>query len=91
MHLRGRRKYNKGRVTPALWVFGLISRTTKKTFYLPVPCRTAAVLIYIIKYLVDPNIKLICSDAWKSYSCLNKLGYKHGVVVHKTNFINPDD
>ena len=34
---------------------------------------------------------IINTDAWSSYNRLHRLGYKHGVVNHSMNFVNPLD
>jgi hypothetical protein len=31
----------------------------------------------------------VFSDGWTAYNGLSALGYNHGVVIHKMNFLNP--
>lgn len=32
----------------------------------------------------------INSDCWKSYGCLNEVGFSHFTVSHSVTFVNPD-
>lgn len=84
----GKRKYNKGRQVDGMWVFGGREKFDKsKIFMVPVPNRKKETLIPIIeKYIKKGSV--IHSDCWKSYHCLNKIGYKHKTVNHSKMFKN---
>jgi IS1 family transposase len=93
-----RRKYNKGRVLrkQTQWIFAGICRETKRVFVVPVRVRGARTLISLIqKYvgvpLVGQQRVTIYSDGWPAYSGLGALGYDHGVVIHKRNYLNPQN
>lgn len=85
----GKRKYNKGRLVTGQWIFGGIERTSKNVFIQPVEDRTAETLLAVIKKWIKPGTTII-SGAWKSYNCLNSQGYKHLIVNHAMNFVDPD-
>ena len=102
-----KRKNNKGRILKEIWIFGGIERTTGKCFVVELiegfnlqgltrderlkrlP-RDKATLIPIIQQYIKPG-STIYSDGWSAYEGLTDVGYKHGVVIHKENFLNPDD
>lgn len=88
--LCGGRKYNKGRVKRQLWLFGMISRRTQKLIFIPVFSRCRPLLEAVIRYFIAPGMK-ICSDGWKAYAHLDKLGYIHQTVIHSRDFLNPND
>jgi hypothetical protein len=65
---------------------------TKCVFAISVRKRWVRMLVLIIKrYAGVPNPEnriTIYSDGWSSYSDLKTMGYNHGVVVHRRNFLN---
>ena len=83
-----RRKYNRGRLVKTQWLFGGISRQTKRCFMVEVEDRSAATLLPIIFENVKPG-STILSDEWKAYNQLVNYGFKHGTVNHSLNFVNP--
>lgn len=85
-----KRKYNKGRLIPAQWFVGGISRLTKKFFIVSVPNRTELTLLSVIKAYVSLN-STIYTDGWRGYKNLTLHGYTHKTVIHQQNFVNPED
>lgn len=85
----GKRKYNVGRVIEGQWVFGGICRNTRSCFLVPVESRDRDTLLTIIKDKIIPGTTII-SDCWKAYSCLESEGFKHLMVNHSYNFVDPD-
>ena len=93
------RKYHRGRVLrkQTHWIFTGICRETKRVFIIPVMTRGDRTLVPLIKkYVGEPIIEgkeqlTIYSDGWHAYSGLGGLGYIHGIVIHKRNFLNPQN
>ena len=79
----GRRKY-KG-----LRVFGGVERESGRTFFVPVPDRTADTLTSVILAWIDPRTTLI-SDCWAAYYDIGSHGYTHRTVNHSFSIVNPD-
>lgn len=86
--LLAKRKYNRGRILPAQWVFGGICRETREAFMMTVPDRTAETLKAAMLSHVLPGTTVI-SDCWKAYFNLAEWGYKHQTVNHSKNFVDP--
>jgi hypothetical protein len=88
----GRRKAHRGRVPREIWIFGGIERESVplKCFIEIVGSRSQETLVEVIRRRIHPLSK-ICSDGWRAYSCLQSLGFTHGVVNHSENFLNPND
>lgn len=86
----GRRKYNRGRIHPQLWVIGGIDRNTKRCFLVMTRRRNAATLEQIISRYVE-NGTIIKTDEWRGYRGLTRLGYIHNTVNHSQNFVAPND
>ena len=57
----------------------------RKALFFPLPDRSAATLEALIEAHVKPH-SMIFTDEWPSYSGLNRLGFKHYTVCHKTEF-----
>lgn len=87
----GNRKYNVGRIHNAHWVVGIIERGSNKSILVPVENRNTTTLVEIIlKYILPGTI--IVTDGWKGYIALgNDPAYIHKVVIHKYNFVSPED
>jgi hypothetical protein len=86
-----RRKYNRGRYTKACMGFGVVERGLKKCAFFPVPNRSAATLILIIKNNCLPGTTII-SDSWAAYRSLSEnCNYTHPQVNHSLNFVSPDN
>ena len=89
--LIARRKYERGRILKQLWVFGGIERVTKRRFLVALgegERRNKETLWPLIeKYIVKGSV--IVSDKWKAYQGLESLGYKHLVINHSENFVDP--
>lgn len=83
-----RRKYNRGRLLQQwahIWVFGGISRTSKKVFGCLVPDGSRNTLLL---EKIHPG-SYICSDEWRAYNRCNQHFAGHGTVNHSIAFVNP--
>ena len=88
-----RRKYNRGRVLAAGWLFGGIERREDgefRCFVRLVYDRSAEHLTHIIRQHVALGTHIM-TDGWRAYSELSRLGYSHSVVIHEDNFVSPED
>jgi transposase-like protein len=83
-----KQKYHKGKPTKKQWVFGLVERNTRKTYFVTVKDRTRSTLLPIIKKKVKSGTA-IYHDDFSVYRNLEEFGYTHEVVVHKENFVSP--
>lgn len=84
-----RRKYNVGRVTNQIWIFGGIERGENgRCFFEKVNNRKAETLKEVLLRRVEPGTT-INSDSWKGYKNLEEMGFQHFRVNHTTNFVNP--
>lgn len=85
-----KRKYNRGRMTSEIWVFGGICRQTGERFIFQVPERSSDYLIPLIQVYIKEE-SIIHSDGWAAYNEINKLPqkYEHFVVNHSQNFVDP--
>jgi transposase len=87
--LFNKRKYNVGRLTNQVWVFGVCEETPGgKIFFQRVERRDQNTLLPIISRVVTPG-SLVISDDWRAYVRLPQQGYAHGTVNHSQNFVNP--
>ena len=87
--LFSRRKYNGGIIVPKQWIFLGYDPATKEGFLFLVPRRNAATLMTLIIQWVRPGIK-IWSDMWGAYNGIVAQGFKHDVVNHQYNFVDPN-
>ena len=85
-----KRKYNVGRTTQFrnIWVFGGISRTTKRVFAMYVRRRNVETLFTIMQMYIDAD-SFICSDSWKAYRHCADFFAGYGRVNHTQNFLYP--
>ena len=94
--LMARRKYNRGRISQQVWVFGGIERESKRKIIVPLTDgqeglqRNKETLIPIIKKYIKPG-SVIYSDKWGAYSTLSSHGYTHYQINHSANFVDPQD
>ena len=84
-----KQKYNRGRPTKKQWVFGLVERTSRKTHFRCVSDRKQDTLLPIIQSHVQQGAT-IYHDDWAAYRDLQFMGYEHGTVVHKYEFVSKD-
>ena len=87
------RKYHVGQVGPQHWIFGGVERESGKCILVPVPDRSRATLISLIERWILPGTCII-SDGWQAYNDLSEIGdgmYTHDVVIHRHNFVNPEN
>jgi len=82
-----KRKYCKGKPTKQQWVFGLVERHTRKTYFTTVEDRKRSTLMPIIKRVVGTGSK-IYHDDFSVYRSLQEEGYEHDSVVHKKSFVS---
>lgn len=88
-----RRKYNRGRILAAGWLFWGIQRASNGEFICfmrIVYDRSEEHLIHIIRQHVAIGTHII-TDGWPAYRNLSSYGYQHSVVIHETNFISPEN
>ena len=89
--LIARRKYHRGRLVPERWVFGGVERRAtgeQKRFVEFVSNRTKATLLEVIRRRIAPETTVM-SDGWAAYRDLSQYNYRHFVVNHSKNFVNP--
>ena len=92
--LLSRRKYGRGRIKEQYWVLGGVERPRHPDeqpgmFLVSVPDRTQETLERMIQTWILPKT-IIITDAFKSYTHLEELGYFHYEVNHSRNFISPE-
>jgi hypothetical protein len=88
-----KRKYNRGRVLAAGWLFGGIERREDGQF------KCFMRLIYNrsgdhLKFLIRQHVALgthIITDGWSGYTGLAEMGYQHSVIIHEENFVSADN
>lgn len=88
-----KRKYNRGRTLAAGWLFGGIERRSDgefRCFLRLVYNRSAPHLTFLIREHVALGTHII-TDGWGAYTGLSGMGYRHSVVIHEENFIDPRD
>ena len=88
-----RRKYNRGRILQAGWLFGGIMRRSDgqfHAFFRLIYNRCGDHLKYLIRQHVIPGTHII-TDGWQGYNGLSDLGYIHTVIIHQENFVYPSD
>ena len=85
-------KYNHGRrPSDQVWVFGIADTSFKPArFYVEIVSqRDSETLFPIIARVCKPNTK-IHTDSWAAYHAIQReLGFVHGMVNHKLNFVAP--
>ena len=47
------------------------------------------ILVSIIKENINPGTTII-SDCWRAYNSLSEEGFKHLMVNHSVNFVDPE-
>jgi len=82
-----KQKYHKGRPTKKVWIFGMVERGTRKTYFTPVTDRSANTLLPIIKAKVKTGT-MIHHDDWAVYRHLHEEGFRHDTVVHTREFVS---
>lgn len=88
-----KRKYNRGRLIPEVWVYGGVCRETGQRFAKVVKNRTSLTLQkYTEKHIAYGSI--INSDGWMAYNFIDKMPFPqpyagHNVVNHSLNFVDP--
>ena len=82
-----KRKYNRGRLTNKQWVFGIVERNTRKTYFVPVDDRKKTTLLPI---MIDKIAKgaMIHHDDFSVYRNIENDGYLHDVVCHTEQFVS---
>lgn len=74
-----------------IWVFGIVDTSFRpaRGYMKVVERRDRETLCDIIASRVRQG-SIIFSDEWRAYSNISELGFMHGTVCHKFNFVNPD-
>lgn len=85
--LFNRRKYNVGRISEPVWVFGGYDPTEKEGFLVSVPNRNAETLLPLIKKYILPGSTVV-SDCWKEYSKGGGEGYRDLTANHQVHFVD---
>ena len=83
-----KRKYNRGRVVPEVWILGIYDTLLKRGVIEYVEHRDADTLTEVIRRHVAPGT-IIYTDGWAAYRRLAQLGYIHRTVNHSANFVDP--
>ena len=87
-----RQKYRIGRVPKTqIWVFGIVDTSFKPalSYMQIVENRSTTTFLSIIDRICLPET-IIHSDEWEVYMNIdNILGYKHLILNHSLNFVNP--
>ena len=88
-----KRKYYRGRIKATFWVLGGVeidnrTRQIIRMFALPIINRTSANMRFWIDKLVKPGSTMHTDDA-RFYDFLNAAGYRHDVVNHSQNYVDP--
>lgn len=85
-------KYNHGRrPSDQVWVFGIADTSFKPArFYVEIVAqRDSETLFPIVVRMCKPGTK-IHTDCWAAYHAIQReLGFSHGMVNHKFNFVAP--
>jgi transposase-like protein len=84
----GQRKFNRGHPFKGQWVFGGVERHSGRTFFVPVPDRSAETLVAVIRDWIEPGTTVI-SDCWGAYQNLEEEGYRHLTVNRSIGFVDP--
>ena len=82
-----KRKNNRGTPHTREWIFGIVQRKSRKTYFVPVTGRSKDDLLPIISNKIKPGATIFHDD-WAAYRELQELGYKHDVVVHTKEFVS---
>jgi hypothetical protein len=70
-------------------VFGGVERESGRTFLVPVPDRTADILVNVIRAWIEPGTTII-SECWAAYRDIRSLGYTHCTVNYSVSSVNLD-
>jgi transposase-like protein len=70
------------------WMFGLYDCSRRVGIVRAVPNRTSGTLLPIISEQCMPGT-IIRSDGWAAYANIESIGFRHEVVVHEDNFVDP--
>ncbi|KAK5640057.1 hypothetical protein RI129_010868 [Pyrocoelia pectoralis] len=70
------------------WFLGGFERDTKKLFIVPIPDRSAATFLQVVRGRIMPGTTII-SDCWRAYDCLNDEGFRQFTVDHRLTFVEP--
>ncbi len=91
-----RRKYNRGSITPEIWLFGGKERDSNKWFAEIIQARTRNNLVDAIKRFIRPG-SIVISDQWRGYwssrfnlELLPGQNYLHLTVNHQLYYVDPD-
>jgi len=68
--------------------FWCYKRNTHRCIIVPIENRSTETLTAMIQKHIVPGI-IIYTDAWKGYTNLSALNYKHSILNHSNNFVNP--
>ena len=91
-YFSGKRKANVGRVPgDSRWIFGMLDITTKKCAVFFVADRSARTLLRKIRENIADG-SVIHTDGWRAYNRIGRMreNYVHRVVIHDTNFVDPN-
>ena len=91
----GKRKYQCGRVSSEIWVFGGTEGESKKNFVISLieligTHRDVETLLPLIQKYILPG-SIIISYCWRAYSKIKDLGYDHSQINHSENFVDPSN
>ena len=83
-----KRKYNRGRKVPEVWIVGIYDTLMKRGVIEYVEHRDGDTLTELIAKYVAPGTE-VHTDGWAAYRGLSAMGYIHKTVNHSTNFVDP--
>ena len=70
-----------------VWIFVMVERGTRKTYFAPVANRSTNTLLPIIKDRIKIGTQ-IYHDDWAVYRNLHEDGFLHDTVVHTKEFVS---
>jgi len=85
-----KKKYGRGRnLKASIWVFGAISRATRRAYITRIENKRRDTLFPIMQEAIAPG-SFIMSDEHKSYKTCARLGFKgHASVNHSKTYVRP--
>ena len=77
-----------GRVSEGTWVFGTVERGSGRALTFCGESTRETLVTRLVQEFIQPGT-VILSDKFSPYFNLNDIGYKHLIVNHSENFVDP--